>query len=203
MFDVINHLESENNIKPKRTYTRRASVTAEGEVKPKVVNKSKRKGNSFENKIAKVLGKWIFNNENMLARSMTSGAIKTVYVGDIVPQKQLGWKGFPFYFEAKNGYKHNISNFNNTTLIDDWLLKALKDRTQEQPIIVLLVAFHSYTPLFITDVELSLPAKIVLKETYNNYVFPFYVYRLKDLMNYNFYDLYRHIPALMEILCES
>ena len=161
----------------------------------KKTNKSKSKGNTFENKIAKQLGNWIFNNNTTFTRSITSGAIKSAYVGDIIPQKQLPWKEFPFLIECKNGYKNNISDFNNTTLLDAWLSKCLKDRTNEQPIIWLIVSFHAHEPLFITDLELKLTAKIILKVEN----IPFYFYKFKELQEYKFYNLYSHISDLNEI----
>lgn len=170
--------------------------------KSKKPNKSKSKGNSFENKIAKLLSKWIFGDIDFLQRSITSGAIKrtNIYLGDIVPQKQLPWKEFIFLIECKNGYKQNISNFNNTTLIDTWLTKCLNDRTSDQPIIWLIIGFHSYEPLFITDLELSIKSKLVIKEAYNRKLIPFYIYKFKDLLQYDFYDLYSHNQEILKVL---
>ena len=65
-------------------------------------NRSKKIGNSFENKIAKLLGKWWFDDEYALKRHDTSGAIKFAWSGDIVPQKLIPWKGFPFLIECKS-----------------------------------------------------------------------------------------------------
>jgi len=164
-------------------------------------NKSKSKGNSFENKIAKLLSEWMFGEVDFLQRSITSGAIKrvTVYQGDIVPQKQLPWKDFIFLIECKNGYKQNISNFNNTTLIDNWLIKCLKDRSIDQPIIWLIVGFHSYEPLFITDLELNIPAKLIIKEEYGGKLIPFYIYKFKELLQYDFYDLFSHNSEILKV----
>jgi hypothetical protein len=162
-------------------------------------NKSKAKGNSYENKIAKLLGTWIFNDNTKLNRSITSGAVKNAYLGDIVPQKQLKWLEWPFLIECKNGYQGNASDFNNTTLLDTWLQKCLKERTDEQPIIWLIVSFHGHQPLFITDLELSISSRIILKQEYEKKFISFYIYKLKDLMEYDFYFLYKHIPELLKV----
>jgi len=177
-------------------------VSAVTSKKPsKKPNKSKSKGNSFENKVAKTLSNWIFEGDDFFQRSITSGAIKrsSMYLGDIVPQKQLPWKDFIFLIECKNGYKQNISNFNNTTLIDSWLLKCLNDRTDNQPIIWLIIGFHAYEPLFITDLELELKSNIIIKEVYNVVTIPFYIYKFKDLVKYNFYDLYSHNKEILKV----
>jgi len=172
----------------------------ESQNKPVKANKSKKKGNTFENKIAKQLGKWIFDDCDVFTRSITSGAIKhSAYLGDIVPQKQLQWKEFPFLIECKNGYKQNISNFNNTTLIDNWLLKCLKERSDKQPIIWLIIGFHSYEPLLLTDLELSMQSNIIIKETYRSKIIPFYIYRFKEIICHNFYDLYKHNSVINEV----
>ena len=166
-------------------------------------NKSKAKGNSYENKISKLLSKWMFGDIDFLQRSITSGALKrpTLFLGDIVPQKPLPWKGseFPFLIECKNGYANQASDFNNTTLLDTWLLKLLKERTEAQPIIWLIVSFHGHQPLFITDLELTVKSNIILKEVYNGKFELFYIYKLKELFEYDFYYLYKNIPELMRI----
>ena len=53
--------------------------------KSKKTNRSKKKGNAFENQVAKELGIWMFNDVNFLQRHLTSGAQKNVYCGDIIP----------------------------------------------------------------------------------------------------------------------
>lgn len=174
-------------------------VKEEVKVTNRKPNKSKAKGNSYENKIAKMLGEWIFDDATKLNRSITSGAIKNAYLGDIVPQKQLKWSEWPFLIECKNGYQGNASDFNNTTLLDTWLQKCLKERSHEQPIIWLIVSFHGHQPLFITDLELKIKSKIILKQDYENQSIPFHIYKLRDLMEYDFYWLYNHIKELNEV----
>jgi hypothetical protein len=158
-------------------------------------NTSKAKGNSFENKMAKMLGIWIFKDKDMLTRSLTSGAIKSVYIGDIVPQKPFGWDSFVFNFECKSGYSHNIPNFINYTKIEDWLKKCLKERTLQQPIIWLICGFHNYEVIVITDLEMTLKSNLLIKVE----GVTFYVYKLKELMQYNFYSLYANNLKLLEV----
>jgi len=94
---------------------------AKSELTIKKPNKSKQKGNRYENEIAKQLGVWIFNDKDVFQRSLTSGAKKSVYIGDIVPQKQLpGWTRFGVCLECKNGYKDSIPTFNNYSIITKW-----------------------------------------------------------------------------------
>lgn len=203
MLDIDLFLESTPRTRVARSPTvvlKKDDILLDTPPKPKV-NKSKRKGNSYENKIAKQLGRWIFNDEVMLNRSITSGAVKTNYLGDIVPQKPLPWKDseFPFLIECKNGYANQASDFNNTTLLDTWLLKLLKERTEDQPIIWLIVSFHAHQPLFITDLELTIKSNIILKEVYNGRFELFYIYKLKELFEYDFYYLYNNNLELMKI----
>ena len=93
----------------------------------------------FTDKVAKELGVWMFNDRDMFCRHLTSGARKNVYVGDIVPQKNIPLdfnNGIvPFLIECKNGYKANIPNLNNQTLIRQWLTKALLEKNYNQNII--------------------------------------------------------------------
>lgn len=175
-------------------------IQASKNIKPtKKPNTSKSKGNQFENKTAKLIGTWIFDDKDAFIRSITSGAIKSCFVGDIVPQKQLGWVSYPFLIECKNGYSNNIPNFINYSKIEEWLIKCLKERTKEQPIIYLICAFHSYGTILITDVEMALKSNLIVKVDYNNNKMPFFIYKLKDLLEYNFYSLYSHIPALLDV----
>ena len=175
-------MEEDEEIKPKRT----KKVSA---------NTSKAKGNSFELKIAKLLSDWIFKDKFVLTRSVTSGAIKNVYVGDIVPQKPFGWLQYPFDIECKNGYSTHIPNFINYTKIEEWLQKCLKERTLQQPIIWLICGFHSYENILITDLEMTLKSNLIVKVE----GVAFYVYKLKELMKYKFYSLYANNPKLMKL----
>jgi hypothetical protein len=164
--------------------------------------KSKAKGNKFENDMAKQLSQWMFGEIDFLQRSLTSGAVKrkTLYLGDIVPAKNLPWKDFPFFLELKHGYKQFNADFINTTIIDKWLLKCLEQRTKQQPIIYLIVRFHNREIILITDLELIIRSKIIIREEYNGEFIPFFIYKLKDITNYDFYDLYRQYPKLLDVL---
>jgi len=180
--EMEQEMEEDVEAKPKRT--RKAST-----------NTSKAKGNSFENKMAKLLGEWIFKDKLVLTRSLTSGAIKSVYTGDIVPQKPFGWDYFMFNFECKSGYSQHIPNFINYTKIEEWLKKCLKDRTMQQPIIWLICGFHGYETILITDLEFTLKSNLIIKVENIS----FYIYKLKELLKYEFYSLYGNNIKLLEV----
>lgn len=149
-------------------------------------SKSKPKGNAFENKIAKILGEWMFSDKLMLSRHLTSGAIKTVWVGDIVPQKQLPktWNSWPFYIECKTGYGNQVCTFNNQTIVRLWIDKYLQECTGEKlKILLLIVNFKSYSTLFITNYKLNLiDPMLILIHNNSNY----HIYEFKKILELNF-----------------
>ena len=160
--------------------------------------KNKSKGNRFENATAKLLSKWMFNGDlSILGRHLTSGAIKTAWIGDIVPIKQLpnNFKSFPFLIECKHGYKNNIPTFISYTQIQKWLIKSLKESelSKEQKIIWLIAKFNYQKTILITnyliDIKLIL-FTVAIPVIYNNKLIYFYCYILNDLMKYNFFKLF-------------
>lgn len=164
-------------------------------------NRNKAKGNLFENKVAKELGIWMFNDKDMLNRHLTSGAQKSAWVGDIIPQKQLPLYfnngEFPFLIECKNGYKANIPNLNNQTIIRQWLSKAISETTKTQNVIYLITSFHSYSPLLFTDVSFNLTSHLILNLNYNNKIIPFYIYEYRKLLAIPFYSLYENCEEII------
>lgn len=113
--------------------------------------KSKSKGNKYENIIAKELGNWLFSDQDVFERHITSGAKKSVYVGDIIPIKQIDWKGFPFIIECKHGYENQIPNFNNQSIVRQWVNKSINEKTQNQKYLWLIMRFHGFSDLILTD----------------------------------------------------
>lgn len=112
----------------------------------------KRKGNSFERLIAKILGKVIYGDENMLNRHPTSGMLKEAWVGDIFPQKQLPeGRIFPFYIETKTGYKKDIPTFYNYRIIRKWLDSCIENSNSNQKIILLICRFKHKKILMISS----------------------------------------------------
>jgi hypothetical protein len=190
------------NSKPKKNGTTKieikpqlSSASIPEPNRPIRVNKSKRKGNKYENDIAKILGTWMFNDKEALTRSITSGAKKTVYTGDIVPQKQLpNLKAFIWHIECKNGYKTQIPSFNNFTLIEKWLLKCLNETDfNKQPIIWLVCRFHGYSSILLTNCQFqNIMWNLCVNIDHNNMHNFFYTYKLDDLIINNF----RHVMAL-------
>ncbi|MBC8427406.1 MAG: hypothetical protein H8D97_00795 [Proteobacteria bacterium] len=150
----------------------------------------KRKGNFNENLISKKLGEWIFKDKGALQRHQTSGAIKDLnYNGDIVPIKieAINWKYFPFLIEVKIGYKSNIPNLNNQTIIRKWIDKANSEKTEKQYILWLIIRFHGYASLLITDIPVNhINAPLILN---HNNIF-YYIYNFEELLNNDFYKLY-------------
>jgi len=59
---------------------------------------SRRKGNKFENDVAKIIGKWWYNDETALVRTPLSGGHH--WAGDIIPKNDD--PDFPFCIECKN-----------------------------------------------------------------------------------------------------
>ncbi|MBC8146885.1 MAG: hypothetical protein H8E98_02735 [Bacteroidetes bacterium] len=161
------------------------------------VGRSKVKGNTFENKIAKQLGTWMFNNKDILSRSITSGAKKSAYLGDIVPVMQIPWKTWSFNIECKHGYKNNIPNLNNQKIVRDWIDKVIDERGNQSLIIYLIIKFHGYGTLLSTDLPFNnITAPLIINHQKNGNHMPFYFYNFEELLTYNFYELYNNNEKL-------
>lgn len=174
---------------------------------------SKQKGSAYENKVAKELGMWMFNDKNMLNRHITSGAQKSVYIGDIVPQKRLPeyfnngiW---PFVVECKNGYKALTPNLNNQNIIRQWLNKVYNEMIENnntfQKVIYLITSFHGYSPLLFTDIMFSpfvITADLIInvKIEDTNLVIPFYIYKYRQLLELPFDKVYENNQDLIDRL---
>jgi hypothetical protein len=162
--------------------------------------KSKAKGGKFEREIAKSLSIWLFNDPHILKREPTSGAQKVQhYVGDVVPVAPIRWSSFPFLIEGKNGYKDNIPTFNNQKMLRQWLTKLLSERTEQQCICWLIVRYHGRAPLIITDTPFNFYSPLTINIQDSGNTIPFHVYEMRDLLKYNFYELYKDNYLLMEI----
>jgi len=151
--------------------------------------KSKRKGNNFELKISKELSNWMFDNPTILSRHQTSGAIKTAWVGDIVPQKQLPveWDDFfPLYIECKSGYKEKLPTFFNFEIINKWLKKCLLDITDEQNIIFLICQFTNMRNILLFTNRL-LYYNWILCLNIENVIF--YMYNYKNIISQPFNNI--------------
>jgi hypothetical protein len=161
--------------------------------------KAKQKGNTFENKISKILGQWMFNDIHVLSRHLTSGAQKQVYCGDIIPIKQLDeykeWKNkFPFLIETKHGYPQHVPTVWSFTKVGEWYIKSYQESLlNKQPIIFLICQFKNKKTILITNYLID-----VNKFLFNS-VFPIqingdlhytYVYIFGELLKYNFHDLF-------------
>lgn len=163
-------------------------------------NKSKTKGNNFERTIAKILSNWFFKDDTILYRESSSGARGTTnnsrFNGDIVIYDPIKfnehWKKFPFLIECKNGYKDNIPTFNNWNKVKEWILKLIKQKNEEQHILFLITQFHHQQALLITDQLLQncLFDICLLIQDENNNISYFYIYKLKELLEKDFYSLF-------------
>jgi len=149
---------------------------------------SKQKGNRYENKIARILSKWIYGDPTILGKTRGSGSIKYAWRGDICPQKDLPelWKGYPFYIEAKHGYKHRVPTLYNFSIIQEWLTKAIHDQPENQPILFLVCKFHRQRGhLLFSNTYLNFECNIALN--INSKLF--YLYKLEELIIYNFFSI--------------
>lgn len=158
----------------------------------------KEQGNREERKQAKQLSVWMFNDPDVLKRHPTSGGDKTVYVGDVIPMKQIapfGWDKFRFFIECKSGYEDNIPTFWGYEIINKWYKKAKKESfNTEQEIIFLICQFKHQTPLLITNqfldqVPFQLCLIMDLEESYE-YVF---IYNFRKLLKMNFKEIFKNI----------
>lgn len=152
-------------------------------------NRGKRKGNQYENKMSKILSKWIYGDEYVLGRTRLSGAIKHMWRGDVCPQKPLPspWTGFPFHIELKYGYKDNIPTLANISIIIKWISNLLNDATELQPILFLICRFHRLRgDILISSIEFKdIDYNIIIRHIDNYFI----VYKLDDLLKYNFLDI--------------
>jgi hypothetical protein len=110
-------------------------------------NRSKKIGNLFENKIAKLLGEWWFGDKHSLIRHGTSGAIKEAWIGDIVPQKLIPWNGFPFLIECKSGYKDSYPNLLFQTKLKNWIKEYSNQISSQQFILFLITSYKKPNPV--------------------------------------------------------
>ena len=156
------------------------------------IGTSKAKGNAYENKLSKQLSQWLFNDKNILQRHLTSGAIKSTYVGDIVPIKPISWKTFPILIECKYGYKDHLPTLMNFSIIEEWLTKSLKESelSDTQKIIWLITRFHNQrSTLFFTSYQFDRKYIIPILELnilYQNKIYKFYQYQLETLVEFDF-----------------
>jgi hypothetical protein len=156
--------------------------------------KSKRKGNMFENKVAKELSEWMFGDKTSIIRSITSGALKnelSKYNGDLIPVGNTvftKFKKFPFLIECKNGYLDRIPTlFNGQTIIKEWFNKCVQEQTEEQNIIFLICKFGKYKPLLFTNTRLLIDPEVILHN--NGYYILSYDY--KTLLSYEFNTVFQ------------
>jgi hypothetical protein len=125
---------------------------------------------------------------HMLCRHSTSGAIKTVWQGDIVPQKQLPieWKNWPFYIECKSGYSNQTCTLNNQNIVRLWIDKCIKDLGEHQSkIILLLVNFKSYSTLLITEFKLNNIEPMLILIHNSRY---YRIYEFKEVVKLDFLE---------------
>jgi len=155
----------------------------------------KEQGNREERKQAKKLGIWIFDDPKFLRKTEGSGSTHIIWTGDIAPIKELPeiWnKQWLFEIECKNGYLKHEPNFWKYEQMSKWVKKSYKEsKIHGQRIIWLINQFPRKTALLSTNHLLQqLPFKVCWPvETEDGFIY-MYTYRLKDVMEFNFYDLY-------------
>jgi len=155
--------------------------------------KSKQIGNKFENKTAKILSNWIFDDDISIIRSTTSGALKNEkakYNGDLIPigdKIYKKFKKFPFLFECKIGYEKFIPTFCNYNIITKWLDKCEEEITKDQFIICLIAKFGPRKKeIVILNTKLLIEEYITFISTNKKY----YVYKLSDLIEYEIQTIF-------------
>ena len=166
---------------------------------------AKSKGNGFERKIAKELSIWMFNDENVLKRTPSSGADKCILCGDIMPMKQMdtSWhQTFPFLIECKTGYDSRCPSFWSYDILTEWIKKLhTESKVNNQNLILLICQFKSRKKIIITnhtlDMSIILP-HLVFPVIYSGLVYWHYMYMYKDMLNIHFDKLY---PNVREKLC--
>lgn len=154
--------------------------------------KQKEKGNALERKMSKILSKWMFDNDTVLFRDSTSGGRKVVYKGDIVPVKQLvefGWKSFPFLIETKCGYKPHTPTFTNQTQLKLWLTKLNNELDDNQYFPLFIWQIYNSSAIAVVKYELRIQWDICFPLKQNGTTELWYSYLLKELLEYNFFDL--------------
>lgn len=152
----------------------------------------KTKGNRNENKEAKKLSIWFFNDKDTLYRHENSGGRKVVYVGDIIPKKidNFPWKTWPFVMEMKNGYKNDIPTFcGSRRLLDSWLTKLISEKTEKQWLPILIAQYHHQQPILFTTIMLDFYSILAYPIIINSECHIFYVYNYKLLLKEDFYKI--------------
>jgi hypothetical protein len=134
----------------------------------------KQKGNSFENKIARMLSEWISEgkNKDLFCRSPASGAKATINLklgemfsdqaGDIIATGEKGFKLTSIFFiEAKHYQKLNIEGFvyDSKAGITEFWIKACKE-AKEHNKLPMLIARQNNRPILL---GLNTPGDLLLK----------------------------------------
>lgn len=156
---------------------------------------SKAKGGRFERECAKKLSIWMFDDGDVLKREPTSGAIKSVYVGDIFPMKQIDWKCFPFMIEAKTGYEKSTPSLYDYKILEKWAIKSIEDsECNEQQKIILLIVQFKQKPIFLFTDHFINENKLVYTISFpiirNNDITYFYAYHFNSLLSIPFQEIF-------------
>jgi hypothetical protein len=155
---------------------------------------AKAKGNKMERDTAKTLSSWMFNDEHVLKREPTSGAIKYNYCGDVFPMKQINWSNFPFLIETKTGYETFTPSLWQYSKVLEWFNKSLVESKQHnQRIIFLICQFKNKPTLLFTNYQIDLD-KIVPMSIFPNQINGdinwIQTYLFKDILKLNFIELF-------------
>jgi hypothetical protein len=152
----------------------------------------KRKGGAFERENAKELSKWIFEDSTILRRESSSGAIKDLLTGDIIPVGQIpdshGYlRQWPFHIECKTGYKDDAPDFWKHSIIDKWYRKCVEEsKIHNQHIIFLICRFKNRRKLLITNEQLNTTFNIIINIDNN----PIFVYEYNNVIQTPFNEIF-------------
>jgi hypothetical protein len=155
----------------------------------------KEKGNREERKQAKNISTWMFGDKDVLKRQSDSGALEIIWSGDVVPLKQmpLEWNScWPFMMEIKTGYKKHYPDFWKYGMLAGWIKKAYKEsKTHNQNILFIVTQFYKRTALVTTNYcTTALPFNVSFPVELDNEWKFMYVYRLKDMTDLDFREVF-------------
>ena len=101
---------------------------------------SKRKGNKYETRCRKIIGKWYYDREDALVRTPQSGGGH--WEGDIVENPNLDIPKFPACIECKNAEKWSFNQLLTAPecSLYKWLHQTIKQATKVGKIPMLMVS---------------------------------------------------------------
>lgn len=104
--------------------------------KKKDPTKNKARGSNWEREAAKKLSIWLYDDPDVLKRTPSSGADKTISASDIMIMKQTD-RIFQLHIECKTGYEKKQDIFNAVDQINMWYEVAKQEKGIQDPVWIL------------------------------------------------------------------